>query len=113
MTKPAEAHWLIVLALAAAIVVSLLAIFTRTAAAGGDAEPPRARVRMSPGSPSCLMNALQLGYQTGRRELAYAASEACARFAGSRGFAVPYGHYGPYVPTGWVPDYWALPAFRN
>jgi hypothetical protein len=62
------------------------------------------------GSPSCLMNALQLGYQTGRREVAYAATEACMLFAGSRGAVLPYGYYGPYVPSGWVPPGWALPA---
>jgi hypothetical protein len=62
------------------------------------------------GSPSCLMTALQLGYLTGRRELAYSASEACMFFAGSRGVVLPYGYYGPYVPSGWVPPGWALPV---
>jgi hypothetical protein len=64
------------------------------------------------GSPSqsCLMTALQLGYLTGRRELAYSATEACMVFAGSRGAVLPYGYYGPYVPSGWVPPGWALPA---
>jgi hypothetical protein len=62
------------------------------------------------GSPSCLMTALQLGYLTGRRELAYSASEACMVFAGSRGAVMPYGYYGPYVPSGWVPPGWALPV---
>ena len=49
------------------------------------------------------MTALQLGYQTGRREVAYAATEACIAFAGARGVVLPYGYYGPYVPSGWVP----------
>jgi hypothetical protein len=61
-------------------------------------------------SPSCLMTALQLGYLTGRRELAYSATEACMLFAGSRGAVLPYGYYGPYVPSGWVPPGWALPV---
>jgi hypothetical protein len=58
---------------------------------------------------SCSQTALQLGYQTGRREIAYAGLEACAIFAGSRGFSLPYGFYGPYVPPGWVPPGWVLP----
>ena len=36
------------------------------------------------------MNALQLGYQTGRREVAYAATEACLMFTRSRGAVLPY-----------------------
>jgi hypothetical protein len=60
-------------------------------------------------SQSCLMTALQLGYLTGRREVAYSATEACMYFAGSRGAVLPYGYYGPYVPSGWVPPGWALP----
>jgi hypothetical protein len=35
--------------------------------------------------------------------LAYANTEACMLFAGSRGAVLPYGFYGPYVPSGWVP----------
>ena len=46
--------------------------------------PPQAYPPPQP-SQSCLMTALQLGYQTGRREVAYAATEACMLFAGSRG----------------------------
>ena len=103
---------IVALALALATGVSLLAILTRPAAAGGDAEPPpRRAVRAPPGTPSCLMTALQLGYLTGRRELAYSASEACGQFSGSRGFWLPYGPYGPYVPNHWVPSRWALPAY--
>ena len=33
--------------------------------------------------------------------LAYANTEACMLFAGSRGAVLPYGFYGPYVPSGW------------
>ena len=76
--------------------------------------PPRTGLYPQPvppqGSPSCLMTALQLGYLTGRRELAYSATEACMAFAGSRGAVLPYGYYGPYVPSGWVPPGWALPV---
>lgn len=61
-------------------------------------------------SQSCLMTALQLGYQTGRREVAYAATEACIAFTGARGVVLPYGYYGPYVPSGWTPPGWALPV---
>jgi hypothetical protein len=60
-------------------------------------------------SQSCLMTALQMGYLTGRREVAYSATEACMLFAGSRGAVLPYGYYGPYVPSGWVPPGWVLP----
>jgi hypothetical protein len=61
-------------------------------------------------SQSCLMNALQLGYQTGRREVAYSGTEACLLFTRSRGAVLPYGYYGPYVPSGyWVPPGWVLP----
>jgi hypothetical protein len=48
-------------------------------------------------------------YLTGRREVAYANTEACMYFAGSRGAVLPYGYYGPYVPSGWVPPGWVLP----
>jgi len=60
-------------------------------------------------SQSCLMTALQLGYLTGRREVAYSATEACLLFTRSRGAVLPYGYYGPYVPSGWVPPGWVLP----
>jgi hypothetical protein len=60
-------------------------------------------------SPSCLMTALQLGYLTGRRELAYSGTEACLLFTRSRRAVLPYGFYGPYVPAGWVPPGWVLP----
>ena len=56
------------------------------------------------------MTALQLGYLTGRREVAYANTEACLLFTRSRGAVLPYGYYGPYVPSGyWVPPGWVLP----
>ena len=53
-------------------------------------------------SQSCLMTALQLGYLTGRREVAYSNTEACLLFTRSRGAVLPYGFYSPYVPPGWV-----------
>jgi hypothetical protein len=93
----------------AAIMVAALAL---PACADGLNGPPGVYPVPVPqqGSPSCLMTALQLGYLTGRRELAYSASEACMVFTGSRGAVLPYGFYGPYVPSGWVPPGWALPA---
>jgi hypothetical protein len=61
-------------------------------------------------SQSCLMTALQMGYLTGRREVAYANTEACLLFTRSRGAVLPYGYYGPYVPSGYfVPPGWLLP----
>jgi hypothetical protein len=58
-------------------------------------------------SQSCLMTALQLGYLTGRREVAYTNTEACMLLRGSRGAVLPYGYYGPYVP----PEYFAPPGW--
>ena len=65
-----------------------------------------AAAQQDPGGPE----ALQLGYLTGRRELAYSATEDCMYFTGARGVQLPYGYYGPYVPSGWVPPGWALPV---
>jgi hypothetical protein len=114
------ANFIIAITLAAAIIMIAFALFNRPAAADGMRGPPPPRNGMRPGlypqpvgpqgSPSCLMTALQLGYLTGRRELAYSATEACMYFAGSRGVQLPYGFYGPYVPSGWVPPDWALPV---
>jgi hypothetical protein len=49
------------------------------------------------------MTALQMGYLTGRREVAYANTEACLAFTRSRGVGLPY--YGPmyYPPPGYGP----------
>src|SRR2546429_3263670 len=49
---------------------------------------------------SCLMTALQMGYLTGRREVAYANTEACLMFTRSRGVVPPYD---------WVPPPRLLP----
>ena len=67
--------------------------------------PPQAYPLPPPPQPSqsCLMTALQMGYLTGRREVAYANTEACIAFTRSRGVVLPYGYDGPYVPPGWVP----------
>jgi hypothetical protein len=60
-------------------------------------------------SQSCLMTALQMGYLTGRREVAYANTEACLMFTRSRGAVLPYdapryypppGYYGPNGENG-------------
>jgi hypothetical protein len=74
------------------------------------------RARPAPAGPlppqpsqSCLMTALQMGYLTGRREVAYANTEACLLFTRSRGAVLPYGYYGPYVPSAWAPPDWVLP----
>jgi hypothetical protein len=47
-----------------------------------------------------------MGYLTGKREVAYANTEACL-MNGSRGAILPYGYYGPYVP----PDYFTPPGW--
>jgi hypothetical protein len=60
---------------------------------------------------SCIMTAIQLAYQTGRRELAYVGGEHCLA-AGHRGFVMPYGYYGPYVPPqGLIPPGWFIPRY--
>ena len=93
---------------ATAIIMTAFAIFSQSAHADG--LPPRQALPPPQPSQSCLMNALQLGYQTGRREVAYAATEACLMFTRERGVVLPYGYYGPYVPSGyWVPPGWVLP----
>ena len=91
----------------AAIMVAALALPARA-----DGLPRQAYPVLVPlqGSPSCLMAALQMGYLTGRREVAYSATEACLLFTRSRGAVLPYGYDGPYVPSGyWVPPGWVLP----
>jgi hypothetical protein len=109
--------------LAAAIIMIAAVLMSRPAAADGMRRgppgPPPQQNGMRPGlypqptgprpSPSCTMTAIQLGYLTGRREIAYSGTEACMYFTGERGVTLPYGFYGPYVPSGWVPPDWALP----
>ena len=70
--------------------------------ADGPLVPPHQAYPLPPPpqpSQSCMMSALQMGYLTGRREVAYANSEACMMFTRSRGAVLPYGYYGPYVPA--------------
>jgi hypothetical protein len=54
-------------------------------------------------SQSCLMTALQMGYLTGRREVAYANTEACLAFTRSRGVMLPYDQPRYYPPPGYGP----------
>ena len=97
---------------ATAIIVTAFAIFSVSAHADG-LPPPQAYPLPPPPQPSqsCLMTALQMGYLTGRREVAYANTEACIAFTRSRGVVLPYdtpryypppGYYGPppYGPNG-------------
>jgi hypothetical protein len=106
----------IVVALALATAILFIAISLVSWSAHADGPPPQGfrpglypqRVPLQ-GSGSCVQTAIQLGYLTGRRELAYSATEACIAFTGARGVQLPYGFYGPYVPSGWVPPDWALP----
>jgi hypothetical protein len=88
---------------ATAIIMTAFAIFNQSAHADG--LPPRSAYPPPPQpSQSCLMTALQMGYLTGRREVAYANTEACIAFTRSRGVVLPYdapryspppGYYGP------------------
>ena len=111
-----DKSWAIVaLTLVAAIAMIAVTLYNRPARADGLPTPPNPQAGVYPqqvqlrGGPSCLMTALQLGYQTGRREVAYAATEACMIFAGSRGVQLPYGYYGPFVSPHWQPPGWAIP----
>ncbi len=108
---------LVASALAGAIITAACAIAAHADGLQGPPGPqegfrpgvyPQAVPRPQPGSPGCLQTALQLGYLTGRRELAYSATEACIAFTGATGVVLPYGFYGPYVPSGWVPPTWAI-----
>jgi hypothetical protein len=109
---------IIMLTLVTAIIVVTVVFLGRPAHADGPPPPPP-RQAYRPGvyptpvgpqaSPSCLMVAQQMGYLTGRREIAYSNTEACMYFTGARGAALPYGFYGPYVPSGWIPLNWAVP----
>jgi hypothetical protein len=95
---------------AIAIIMTAFAIFNQSAHADGLRPRPVYPLPPPPQpSQSCLMTALQMGYLTGRREVAYANTEACLMFTRSRGAVLPYGYYGPYVPSGWVPPTWVLP----
>ena len=119
--RPDKSWAIVALTLVAAIAMVAVTLYSRPARADGGAPPPAYQVPPNPqagvypqvvplrGGPSCLMTALQLGYQTGRREVAYAATEACMLFTGARGVQLPYGYYGPFVSPHWQPPGWAIP----
>ena len=86
---------------ATAIIMTAFAIFNQSAHADGLLPRPALPPPPQP-SQSCLMTALQMGYLTGRREVAYANTEACIAFTGSRGVVLPYDSPRYYPP---VPDY--------
>jgi hypothetical protein len=111
-------RFIVVLTLVTAIILIAVSLISWSAHADGPPPPPPQGFRPGlypeavprpQGSPGCLQTAQQLGYLTGRRELAYSATEACMYFTGARGVVMPYGFYGPYVPSGWTPYGWALP----
>ena len=94
---------------ATAIIVTAFAIFSQSAHADG--LPPHQAYPLPPPpqpSQSCLMTALQMGYLTGRREVAYANTEACIAFTRSRGVVLPYEWPRYYPPAGYgpPPPYW-------
>ena len=87
---------------ATAIIMTAFAIFSQSAHADG--LPPRQIYPLSPPpqpSQSCLMTAPQMGYLTGRREVAYANTEACITFTRSRGVVLPYDAPRYYPPPGY------------
>jgi hypothetical protein len=92
---------------ATAIIVTAFAIFNQSAHADG--LPPRQALPPPQPSQSCLMTALQMGYLTGRREVAYANTEACIAFTGARGVVLPY-HAPRYYPP---PGYYGPPNGEN
>ena len=87
---------------ATAITMAAFAIFNQSAHADG--LPPHQAYPLPPPpqpSQSCLMTALQMGYLTGRREVAYANTEACIAFTRSRGVVLPYDAPRYYPPPGY------------
>lgn len=118
MDRNGKVEFLLSAALILAILTVALALFGRPARGDGlrgpPGPPPQYAVRpQGPPPPipssSCTMTAIQLAYQTGRRELAYLGAEHCIA-AGERGVVLPYGYYGPYVPPrGFIPPGWVVP----
>jgi hypothetical protein len=68
---------------ATTIIMTAFAIFNQSAHADG--LPPAQALPPPQPSQSCMMTALQMGYLTGRRDVAYANTEACLMFTRSRG----------------------------
>src|SRR6476660_5536774 len=95
---------------ATAIIMTAFAILSQSAHADG--LPPHQAAYPLPPPPqpsqSCLMTALQMGSLTGRREVAYANTEACIAFTRSRGVVLPYEWPRYYPPAGYgpPPPYW-------
>jgi hypothetical protein len=79
----------------AMITAAVLATLDPVLADGLRARPAPAGPPPPQPSQSCLMTALQMGYLTGRREVAYANTEACLMFTRERGVVLPYEWYGP------------------
>ncbi len=79
-----------------ALATSALALFGRQAHGDGLPLPPRAVLPPLGGSQSCLMT-------TGRREVAYANTEACLLFTRERGVVLPYASPRYYPPPGYGP----------
>jgi hypothetical protein len=88
------------IALATAVVAVVFTLFGHPARGDGLPPPPPPSARPSQ---SCLLTALQMGYLTGRREVAYANTEACLMFTRERGAWLPYGYPPP------PPAYYRLP----
>jgi hypothetical protein len=88
------------------LLMIVIAVLTTTGPvlADGLLVPPHQAYPLPPQpSQSCLMTALQMGYLTGRREVAYAATEACLLFTRSRGVMLPYDAPRYYPPPGYAP----------
>jgi hypothetical protein len=83
--------------------VAVLATLDPVLADGLRARPAPAGPLPPQPSQSCLMTALQMGYLTGRREVAYANTEACLAFTRSRGVMLPYDQPRYYPPPGYGP----------
>ena len=93
---------------ATAIIMTAFAIFSQSAHADG--LPPRPVYPLPPlPSQSCLMTAPHMGYLTGRREVAYANTEACLAFTRSRGIMLPNDAPRYYPP----PGYYGPPSGEN
>jgi hypothetical protein len=111
---------LVALSLSAAIIVIAFALFTRPARPDGLLVPPppppiayappyTLPYRQGPPSRSCLMTAIQLGYQTGNRYVGNAAVAACRAYAPvefPRRYPppLPLGYQPPGPPNGYDPN---------